>query len=341
VLSEAGAAIEALGARTGALLATSAMANGLFAGLPYALGISGGFASPRAAELIAGADAIVSFGAMLNHWTTRHGALIGPRTPVVQVDVRPAALGAHRPVTVAILADAGETARALEAELAARGHRREGWRTAGRAEEIARGAWREAPYEDATTAEHIDPRTLSIALEELLPEDRSVAVDSGHFMGYPSMFLGVPDARSWVFANGFQAVGLGLGAAIGAAVARPGRLTVAAVGDGGVFMALEELETAARLGLRLLVVVYDDNAYGAEVHHFGPMGHDVGTVRFPDADLAAIARAAGAEAITVRGPADLSPVSDWLRAGQGPLVIDAKVNPEVEADWLKEAFRAG
>ena len=40
-------------------------------------------------------------------------------------------------------------------------------------------------------------------------------------MGYPSMYLDVADPRSWLFANGFQAVGLGLGNAIGAAVARP------------------------------------------------------------------------------------------------------------------------
>ena len=61
------------------------------------------------------------------------------------------------------------------------------------------------------------------------------------------MFLDVPDARSWLFPNGFQAVGLGLGNAIGAAIAEPDRPTVAAIGDGGAFMALAELETAARL----------------------------------------------------------------------------------------------
>ena len=71
-------------------------------------------------------------------------------------------------------------------------------------------------------------------------------------------------------------------------------------------MALAELETAARLKLgNLLVVIYDDAAYGAEVHHFAPMGHDVSLVRFPDADLAAIARAAGAKAATVRNVDDL------------------------------------
>ena len=156
------------------------------------------------------------------------------------------------------------------------------------------------------------------------------------------MFLGVPDARAWVFPNGFQAVGLGLGCAIGAAIARPERPTVAAVGDGGAFMALAEIETAVRLGLKLLVLIYDDSAYGAEVHHFEPLGHDVTAVQFPDADLAAIARAAGAQAATVRDTDDLRVVVTWLDEPEPqPLVLDAKVNPTICADWLAEAFRAG
>ena len=46
-------------------------------------------------------------------------------------------------------------------------------------------------------------------------------------------------------------------------------------------MAVSELETVVRLGLPMLIVVYDDEAYGAEVHHFGPDGHPLDTVRFP------------------------------------------------------------
>ena len=60
----------------GGLLATSAVANGLFAGNPWSLGISGGFASPAAAELIAEADVVLGAGAGLNMWTTRHGRLL-------------------------------------------------------------------------------------------------------------------------------------------------------------------------------------------------------------------------------------------------------------------------
>src|SRR6202020_2013135 len=130
-----------------------------------------------------------------------------------------------------------------------------------------------------------DPRTLSIGLDDLLPAERVVAVDSGNFMGYPSMFLSVPDEDGFCFTQAYQAVGLGLASAIGAAVARPHRLTVAALGDGGALMGVSELETVVRLGLPMVIVVYDDEGNAAEVHHFGPEGDPLDTVRFPPADI--------------------------------------------------------
>ena len=169
-----------------------------------------------------------------------------------------------------------------------------------------------------------------------------MAVDSGHFMGFPAMYLRVPDAAGLRLHAGLPVRSASASAnAIGAALARPDRLTVAALGDGGALMALPELETAARLRLPMLVVVYDDAAYGAEVHHFGPMGHPVELVQFPDADFAALARGAGAEAITVRTIADLDAgARRGSTAATGPLLVDAKVDPDVCAEWLEEAFRA-
>ena len=335
VVADARDAAEALGARCGALLACSAPARGLFAGLPYDVGIAGGFASPTAAALLEHADLVLALGARLNPWTTRHGCLFGDAT-VVKVDADPAALGQHLPADLAIVGDAALSARALAEEVAPQ----QGWRTPDVAARIAAGRWRDVPFADEPPDGTVDPRALSIALNELLPDDVAIATDSGAFLGWPAFYLDVGDARSWAFTNGFQSIGLGLATAIGVAVAAPERVTVAAVGDGGLFMALAELETAARLGLRLLVLVYDDAAYGAEVHHFGPDGHDLGIVRFPDADLAAIARAAGCEAVTVRS-LDLEPVAAWLRDPGGPLVVDAKVDPGVYGEWLADAFRGG
>jgi len=334
-------ALEALGERVGALLATSAMGHGLFAGHPYCVGIAGGFASPLAVELLSRADLVLAFGASLNHWTVRHGRLFSPTARVVQVDLDEEAIGALHRVDVGVVGDAARTAWAIVEELERRGVRSGGFRSEELEREIRNRRWRDEPYEDHGTAEHIDPRTLSIALDDLLPAERTVATDSGHFLGYPSMYLEVPDERGFVFPNAFQSVGLGLASGIGAAIARPDRLSVAAIGDGGALMALGELETAARYRLPMLIVVYNDAAYGAEVHHFGPMGQPVDLTRFPDTNFAALARAAGAEGITVRNSEDLAePLKNWLGRRDTPLVIDAKVNPDVRAEWLEEAFKS-
>jgi acetolactate synthase-1/2/3 large subunit len=335
------AELAALADRCGALLAVSAAAKGLFAGDPWYLDVSGGFATPLCAELVAGADLVVAWGSTLNMWTTRHGRLIPPSAVVAQVDLDPAALGTHRPVDLPVPGDVAAVATACAAELDRRGGARAGWRTPDlRTRIAATGQWRDVSYVDESDGERVDPRTLTIALDDLLPAERTVVVDSGNFMGYPSMFLSVPDAAGFCFTQAFQSIGLGLASALGAAVARPDRLTVAALGDGGFLMSVAELTTAVRLGVPLLVVVYDDAAYGAEVHHFGPHGHPLDTVTFPDTDLAAIARGFGCAGATVRSPGDLAAVRDWLAGPRDrPLVVDAKVASSRGSWWLEEAFR--
>jgi thiamine pyrophosphate-dependent acetolactate synthase large subunit-like protein len=339
VLAGAGAPLRALGELTGALLATSAVANGLFAGDPYDLGIAGGFATPLAARLLGEADAVVAFGAGLNQWTTSHGRLLASDAAVAQVDLDEEAIGAHRPVDLGVIADAAATAEALVAALADRAPAGAARRTPALAAEIAARRWRDEPYSESDAAGVLDPRTLSIALDDLLPAERTVVVDSGAFMGWPSMYLRVPDAAGFVFPQAFQCVGLALGNAIGAALARPDRLTVAALGDGGALMSLPELETLGRLGLPMLVVIYDDAAYGAEVHHFGPMGEAVDLAQFPPTDFEGLARAAGCRGVTARSLDDLGALRDWLTAPDRPFVLDAKVDPAICGEWLEEAFR--
>jgi acetolactate synthase I/II/III large subunit len=323
----------------GALLATSAAAKGLFRGSPWDLDISGGFASPLTAELISGADLIVGWGCSLNMWTMRHGSLIGPRATVVQVDDDTAAIGANRPVHLGIIGDAAETARAVLDALD--GRVLAGYRSRDLQARIGRQVrWRDVPYTDASDDSRIDPRTLTIALDDLLPAERLVAVDSGNFMGYPSMYLSVPDAEGFCFTQAYQSIGLGLASAIGAAIARPDRLPVAALGDGGALMGICELETVVRLGLPMVIVVYDDEAYGAEVHHFGPDGHPVDHVRFPPVDIAAIGRGFGCDALTVRRLADLGPLREWLDGPrERPVLLDAKITSSQASWWLEEAFR--
>jgi thiamine pyrophosphate-dependent acetolactate synthase large subunit-like protein len=335
----AGPAVSDAAAWSGALLAESAVAKGLFAGHAWSLGVSGGFASPGAADLIAHADLIVGWGCALNMWTMRHGALIAPGATVVQVDDTAEALGAHRELTFGVLGDVEATATALADRLGP--DARAGYRTDDVRRRLDAGiGWATEKYDDLGGDGKIDPRTLSRDLDVLLPDDRVVAVDSGNFMGYPAAYLGVRDHHSFCFTQAFQSIGLGLATAIGAAIASPGRLTVSALGDGGALMSAMELETVIRLGLDMLVVVYDDHAYGAEVHHFAPDGAPLDTVVFPDTDIAAIGRGYGFEAVSVRSPADLDAVRAWVDAGRPrPMLVDAKVADQQPSWWLEEAFR--
>jgi thiamine pyrophosphate-dependent acetolactate synthase large subunit-like protein len=336
----AGAELRALAASSGSLIATSAVANGLFQDDEFSLGISGGFSSPLAARLIRDADLIVGWGCALNMWTMRHGNLIGDHTTVVQVDLEDAALGANRAISFGVLGDSALTASEVLAAFDSVPRADTGYRTPAVRDEISTSIrWNSEPFDDLSTETTIDPRLLTRELDEILPKNRIVAIDSGNFMGYPSTYLSVPDEFGFCFTQAYQSIGLGLATGIGAALARPDRLPVVGAGDGGFLMSISELETAVRLRLPLVVIVYNDNGYGAEMHHFGK-ATNLETVVFPETDIASIARGYGATAVTVRSVDDLDAVTAWVASSPtAPLVIDAKISSYGGSWWLQEAFK--
>lgn len=315
-----------LSAATGALLITSAGGRGLFADQDWALDVMGGFSTEGAADLIAAADVIVGFGVSFNKWTARDGALLRTAT-VAQVDDRPAAIGRHRDVDLAVIGDTAIVAGRVADALAARTASPVGYRTPDVRERVREARyWRDQAFEPLRENGCIDPRELTNRLDDLLPIERVVIPDGGNVNCYPAGHLRVPDERGFCFPLGFQAVGMGLAAGIGAAIAQPDRVAVVGTGDGSFMMSLAELDTAVRCGLGLVVIVYNDSAYGAEINLFQPYTDDLDIVRFPDTDIARVARGIGADGATVRGLDDLGPVVEWIDGPRTrPLVIDAKV----------------
>ncbi|MFZ3349906.1 MAG: thiamine pyrophosphate-binding protein [Xanthobacteraceae bacterium] len=339
VIADAEQSLVALADSVGALLATSVCGHGLFAGNPWSVGICGGFSSPVADELISESDFVLAFGASLTQWTTKKGKLIAPGAVVAQVDIDVPKLGYQMPVQIAVHADAKATAEAVLEELGRRDAQVAGRRSNAIRERISSGDNHHYPWPDESSEGFIDPRTLSKAVDAILPADRVVASDSGHFCGWVPRYLRVPNARASCLSHSFQSVGLGLPSVIGLALANPEKLAVLGTGDGGFLMSIADLETAIRLRLRLCVLVYNDASYAAEVHYFRRQGFSVDIVQFPDTDFAAIARGHGARGVTVRTLADLDPVKAWVAEGApGVLVIDAKINPKLEADWHAEHF---
>src|SRR5690606_22427971 len=162
-------------------------------------------------------------------------------------------------------------------------------------------------------AGRLDPRAAAARSGELLPQDRVVVSDGGHFIGWANMYWPVasPD-RMIMVGTAFQAIGMGFPSVLGAALARPESTVVLTSGDGGGLMALADLESAIRVaGGRGMAVVWNDAVYGAEVHVYGSKGVTQKPMQIPEVDFAGLASSLGAQGVAVTTLEDLDALADW------------------------------
>lgn len=177
----------------------------------------------------------------------------------------------------------------------------------------------------ATSAGTFGPVELANAVARRAPAVSTATVDAGaHFLAIMP-FWPAASPLSVLISNGLATMGFALPAAIGAALARPGEPVVCMVGDGGLGMALAELETVARLRLPITVVVFDDAALSLiEIKQRDGQG-GAAAVRYSPVDFAAVAKAVGLDATTVDTVAGLERALDggWDR----PRLVDARIDP--------------
>ncbi|WP_313356804.1 thiamine pyrophosphate-dependent enzyme, partial [Microbacterium sp.] len=190
----------------------------------------------------------------------------------------------------------------------------------------------------------LDPRSAARRIAELLPDDRVVVSDGGHFIGWANMYWPVtaPD-RMMMVGTAFQSIGQGWPSVVGATRARPEQTVVLTSGDGGGLMAIADLESAVRAAAgRGVAVIWNDAAYGAEVNLYGLKGLAEAPMLIPEVDFAAFAAAVGAEGVVVRTLADLDRLRTW--ASEDPaerrfLVLDLRISGKVIAPYQEEIIR--
>ncbi len=340
-LAGAGPELRELADRLGALTAGTALALNLLNGEGY-LGVAGGFGTDTAAGLMGEADVVLVAGASLSPFTMRFGHLLGPDSTVIQIDA--ALQPTHPRVDTFVSADVKSAASRLLGMLddgASAGARPDVWRAEAR-RRLASGPGH-AAGSDETVDGRLDPRALATALDAVLPEHRTVVQDGGHFVGWAPMYWNIPRPQDLVMVGtAFQSIGLGLASAVGAARAvEDGRTLVLASGDGGFLMGLSDLESLIGAARSAIVVIYNDAAYGAEIHQYGSQGLTEKPMLIPEVDFAAVGRALGAESAIIRSLTDLSALQDWIDAGaKGTFVADCRITSCVRAPWLNEWMAA-
>jgi len=326
-------ALESLAEKIGALLITSARGKDMFRGNPYNLGIIGSFSHSAARRMIDQADCVLVFGAGLNFLTTSFGTSV-PQVPLIQVDRLRSNIGRWLDADVAVVGDARLVAEQLLAALPERSAEDKPCHSEETRKFLADFDLAD-DFEDAGTARTLDPRSLGVELDKLLPQDRNLVYDGGNFLGIVP-YLSTPGPGHFKLTSDFASIGLSFGAAMGVAKARPDNTTVLVVGDGGFVMTLGELETVVREDLPIVIVLMNDCAYGAEVHFLRMHQLPVAKSLFPDVDFAPVAEAFGFQAATVRTLDEVRALAPLLEKPDGPILIDCKINADIAAPFMNE-----
>jgi acetolactate synthase I/II/III large subunit len=322
---EAREAADRLGKRIGALIATTLFAKGVLNDSEWYTGISGLFSTRAAMALFQEADCVIAIGAGMNI-RTLGGGYTFPSARIVHVDVQPhILLGTERGADCYVQGDAAETVLEIDGMLVKQGVQQDGYRTAATRNAL-RGSFRD-PGEFEIEPGTVDIREVLTLLDNKLPSSVGLLTGSAHNFSFPIWHMQKPRALQ-VSVTSFTGVGQVLGNAIGAAVAS--KDPVAAVdGDGSSLQNIQELDTAARLGVKLLYFIVNDEAYGAEYHKLRAKGLDGNLSAVPTPDLAAVARALGCRGRQARTLDEVAAGVDEFLAGEGPMVLDVRISRNV------------
>ncbi len=277
---------------------------------PHYLGHLGLGTAEETLAALSGADLVVLLGTRLDQITSQGYRFPQSGCRVMEVGTAAARAGGLIPDEV------GPVLRALDG----RPGRTLGW---SREHEAAS---RVAAPPAATDV--LSPADVVVALREALPRDVIVTNDAGNFAGFLH--------RYWRFDGGEVqlgstngAMGYGVPAAVAAKLVHPDRTVVAMVGDGGVLMTGQEIETAARHGAGILVVVFQNGLYGTiAMHQASRFGRTAGT-DIDQVDLVKWASGLGAAAYDVHDLDGLAAALTAARSVRGPVLLAVHADPDI------------
>jgi len=276
---------------------------------------------PALIETLHQADMLIVIGARLNEITTQNYTAVSVGQRILQIDIDDRMLGKAYPIEQGIVADAREALEALlERPLPASC---DDWANA-----------RRTVYEDVTDLivephdDHVDNRQIIRELRAQLPDDAILTNDAGNFAGWMHTFFCFRQTNTYVGAAS-GAMGYGMPAAIGVHLAQPGKTVVSLSGDGGLMMTIQELETAVRLKLPIIALVFNNNMYGSirmhqeKAHPGRVIGSDLG-----NPDFVLLAQAFGAQGLRVTNDAAFGDALRIALATSGPVLIEIVSDPQ-------------
>ncbi len=174
----------------------------------------------------------------------------------------------------------------------------------------------------------VSPLDVVRCTRAVAPAGTIATVDAGAHMLLAIPFWEVDQPGELLISSGLATMGFALPAAIAAALVHPDRVVVCFTGDGGLGMVLAELETVVRLGLKVIVVVFNDATLSLIAAKQHPTDHGgIDAVRYHPIDFSSVARGVGMNADSISSTGDLEDALRRVFAASGPALLDVAVDP--------------
>ena len=172
----------------------------------------------------------------------------------------------------------------------------------------------------------LHPLDIVEVLQENTTDDMTVTVDVGTHYIWMARYFKSYEPRHLLFSNGMQTLGVALPWAISAALVRPNTKIISVSGDGGFLFSAQELETAVRLQLPIVHLIWNDGHYNMvefqeEMKYGRSSGVDFGAV-----DFVKYAESFGAKGFRATSPVELTQLLKKALMEKGPVIIDVPVD---------------
>ncbi len=350
VRSDATLALRALLGATGIPATATPNARGVIPrGSPVHIGSGGVLAGTAMTLACREADLIVGIGCKFSSFIPVNKPPSYPLPAgqrIVQIDIDGESLGRSAPLALGLVGDARATLEVLQQAL--RGRRlamQPDWLARLQAERSAYLARVNALADERTTpgGVRLNEAAFARAIARLLPPDAIVCHDGGQIMEWTQTFIDPDDPRDNLFVPGMGHLGFGLPMANAAKLLHPQRTVVCINGDGAMGMTSQELETAARYGLNVIVICGNDSHWGM----YRPLGEQIyenprfGT-RLTDVQFARVAEGYGCHGEALASIEELPAAFARAQAAGRPALIDVPVEytpHPMDEFWLKVVLR--
>jgi acetolactate synthase-1/2/3 large subunit len=300
---------------------------------PFILGMTGFWGTQYINDFCRNADLILALGTRFKEadsssWYPEYTFDI-PKTKLIQIDIEPAEIGRNYPVEIGVVADlkqALEVLKRVAQKIVPQSIQRDVLK-----QEMA--AYHEAFKQSNTEMERSDafpmmPERILAEVREVMPRDAIITTDVGWNKNGVGQQFPIYEPGSILIPGGYATMGFGGPAAMGAKIARPHKVVIALIGDGGFGQNPAQLATAHHDNIAVIWLIMNNNAFGTiaglEKAHFdtthGTVFEKDGQSTSPD--YAAVARAYGVEGIRIETAAEFKPALMEAIAMDKPVVLD-------------------